>query len=208
MLKCLNLSYAYSGSETIHFPDFEVANGQAICLLGSSGKGKSTLLHLLSGLLPIQGGEIHLNQFSFKSLSSKELNNLRKSAISVILQETQFVEALTFQENIALALGSSSNPSGMEFASSLASDLGVEHLLHKRPKWFSGGEKQRAALVVAMAKRPTLLLADEPTANLDDDNAEKVANVFLKCSDQYGVGLVVVTHDARLKKHFKHTVLL
>lgn len=207
MLICENVKYTYRDSKEITFPDFELNQGEALCLLGPSGKGKSTLLHLLSGLLPLQSGEITLNSANYSKLNSKKMNALRGQSISVILQETQFVEVLTFRENIALALGKGSKEE-LNFAFKLAADLGVDHLLNKYPKSFSGGEKQRAAMVVAMAKKPTLLLADEPTANLDDQNAEKVAEVLLKCSHSYNTTLLVVTHDARLKKHFKTTLLL
>ena len=207
MLICKGVEYAYGGTSTIRFPDFELLEGEALCLLGPSGKGKSTLLHLLSGLLPLQMGEITLNSAHYSKLNSKEMNALRGQSISVILQETQFVEVLTFQENIALALGKGSKEE-LNFAYKLAADLGVDHVLSKYPKSFSGGEKQRAAMVVAMAKKPALLLADEPTANLDDDNAEKVASVLVQCCKEYQTALLVVTHDARLKKHFNSTLLL
>jgi putative ABC transport system ATP-binding protein len=207
MLIGKNLKYSYSEQSEIQFPDFELNQGEALCLLGPSGKGKSTLLHLLSGLLPLQSGEVTLNGANFSQLSSKELNALRAESISVILQETQFVDVLSFQENIALAI-KKSKQSEMDFALQLAADLGVDHLLDKKPNKFSGGEKQRAALVVAMAKKPALLLADEPTANLDDENAEKVAEVLVGCCRTYNSALLVVTHDARLKKHFKTTLLL
>jgi putative ABC transport system ATP-binding protein len=207
MLICKGVTYSYDRVSEISFPDFDLNRGEAICMLGPSGKGKSTLLHLFAGLLPIQSGEISLDEKSYSKLNAKELNNLRAESISVILQETQFVDVLTFEENIALAT-KNKKAGTLDFAKQLASELNVNHLLKKKPKSFSGGEKQRAALVVAMAKKPALLLADEPTANLDDVNAEKVAEVLINCSKSYGASLIVVTHDARLKKYFKTTLAL
>lgn len=207
MLKISQLSHTYSGGEIIRFPELEIQEGQAVCLIGPSGKGKSTLLHLVAGLLTISKGEVVVVGVKMSGLSDKERNKIRAEKISVIMQETQFVSHVSFEENIALAL----KPTGvvnLEFARKLAKEMGVDHLLKKRPEHFSGGERQRAAIVIAMAKKPSVLLADEPTANLDDDNAAKVANQLLEIIKEYKTALLVVTHDSRLKKHFETIVSL
>lgn len=207
MLKISRLSHKYLGGETIRFPEFNIEEGQAVCLIGPSGKGKSTLLHLIAGLLTVSEGEVTVSGMQLSELSEKERNKIRAEKISVIMQETQFISHVSFEENIALALRPTGTM-GLDFAKKLAKEMGVDHLLKKQPVNFSGGERQRAAIVIAMAKKPNVLLADEPTANLDDDNAAKVASQLLAITKEYKTALLVVTHDSRLKKHFETIVSL
>lgn len=203
MLKITGLVHRYKAGADIAFPDIELAKGESCCVIGPSGKGKSTLLHLISGLLPIKKGEIFIDDEKLSNLTAKETSHIRRNKLSVVLQDVQFINNLTLMENIHLSIPIKDDRNA-EYMLELLSDLGITHLVNKYPINFSGGEKQRASLALALAKKPKLLLADEPTANLDDVNAQKVSDLLQSLPQKYQTALLIVSHDYRLKSAFKN----
>ncbi len=208
VLSVRNLSYSYDNGKVISFPDFEVLENDRLLITGNSGTGKTTLLHLLSGLLMIQKGEIVISGSELKSLSQKKLDKFRGRNIGLVFQQPKFIGALSVIENVLTAQYFGSGSVDSKRALSLLAKLGIEEKAHKQTRHLSGGERQRLAIARALAAKPKILLADEPTSSLDDVNADIVYNLLAEESKENDANLIVVSHDQRLKANFENTVNL
>lgn len=208
MVETKAISYKYPGGNLIPYPDLSVQAGKALLILGQSGCGKTTLLHLLGGLLIPSSGQITIKGQDVTRLGTKELDKFRGKHIGFIFQRSHFVQSLTVQENIELASYLAGIPQNNAKLKSVAAELGITGLLHKRPAQLSQGEQQRASIARAIAHQPQVVLADEPTSSLDDSRAATVATLLQQLCAQHGAALITVTHDARLKALFKNQVLL
>jgi len=169
MLETKNLSHKYHKEEVIHFPDIQCAEGESILILGQSGVGKTTLLHILAGLLKPKKGEVILNNQNLYSLSKRNIDNYRGDNIGIVFQQAHFVGALTVLENILLA---QKMGKGVENKNDVLTVLEKLQILHKKdayPRNLSQGEKQRVSIARAIINNPKLILADEPTSALDDN---------------------------------------
>lgn len=208
MLLTRNLRYRYAGESHISFPDVECAKGEQLLITGQSGVGKTTLLHLLSGLLAVQDGEVVVAGQSLGALSQGELDRFRGAHIGLVFQHPRFISALSVIDNLMAAQFFGRGKSDKSSAQALLEELGIGHKASKPTHELSGGERQRLAIARAVAARPSIVLADEPTASLDDANAAMVHDLLSRQTSQYEATLVVVTHDQRLKDKFdKHVVL-
>lgn len=192
----------------ISFPDFEVLNNERLLITGNSGTGKTTLLHLLSGLLRVQKGEIAIAGSRLGNMSQQKLDKFRGENIGLVFQQPKFIRALSVIENVLTAQYFGNGKVDSERALFLLSKLGIESMANKQTRHLSGGERQRLAIARALAAKPKILLADEPTSSLDDMNAEAVYNLLATESEENGASLIVVSHDQRLKGHFKNRVEL
>jgi len=208
MVETKAISYKYPGGNLIPYPNLSVQTGEALLILGQSGCGKTTLLHLLGGLLIPSAGQITIKGQDLTRLGTKELDKFRGKHIGFIFQRSHFVQSLTVQENIELASYLAGIPQNNAKLKSVAAELGITGLLHKRPAQLSQGEQQRASIARAIAHHPQVVLADEPTSSLDDSRAATVATLLQQLCAQHGAALITVTHDARLKALFKNQVLL
>ncbi|MCU0328645.1 MAG: ATP-binding cassette domain-containing protein [Chitinophagales bacterium] len=208
MVETKAISYKYPGGRLIPYPDLSVQTGEALLIIGQSGCGKTTLLHLLGGLLVPTGGQIAIKGQDITRLGAKELDKFRGKHIGFIFQRSHFVQSLTVLENIELAAYFAGIPQNTNRLKSIAGELGISGLLHKRPAQLSQGEQQRASIARAIAHQPQVVLADEPTSSLDDSRASTVATLLQQLCAQHGAALITVTHDARLKALFKNQVLL
>jgi len=208
VLSVRNLSYSYENGKVISFPDFEVSENDPLLITGNSGTGKTTLLHLLSGLLMIQKGEIIISGSELKSLSQKKLDKFRGRNIGLVFQQPKFIGALSVLENVLTAQYFGGGNVDSKRALSLLAKLGIEDKADKQTRHLSGGERQRLAIARALAAKPKILLADEPTSSLDDVNADIVYNLLAEESKENGANLIVVSHDQRLKANFENTVNL
>ena len=208
MVETKAISYKYPAGSLIPYPDLSVQTGEALLILGQSGCGKTTLLHLLGGLLIPSDGQINIKGQDITRLGAKELDKFRGKHIGFIFQRSHFVQSLTVQENIELASYLAGIPQNNAKLKSVAGELGITGLLHKRPAQLSQGEQQRASIARAIAHQPQVVLADEPTSSLDDSRAATVATLLQQLCAQHGAALITVTHDARLKALFKNQVLL
>ncbi len=202
MLQTEALTYQYPGQPPLLFPDILCAKGSHLLLTGNSGVGKTTLLHLLSGLLRVQDGDVVISGTSIKDLNQKELDKFRGSHIGLVFQQPRFVAALTALENILAAQYFGRGASDRSQALQLLDELGIAGKASKMTNHLSGGERQRLAIARAVAADPVVIFADEPTSSLDDTNASLVYELLVREAGLKGATLVVVSHDQRLKPKF------
>ncbi|NQZ90881.1 MAG: ABC transporter ATP-binding protein [Moritella sp.] len=171
-----------------------VGQGECIGLMGDSGSGKTTLLNLIAGLEPIQQGQIILAGVALAQASEQQLSDLRKTQLGIIFQQYNLLSSLSVQDNIAFSARLADRYDA-SLCTALARQLDIHALLNKYPLTLSGGEMQRVAIARAMSAQPKLLLADEPTGNLDDNNSSCVVELLVKLAKSHGTALVLVTHS-------------
>jgi putative ABC transport system ATP-binding protein len=176
--------------------DLTVAPGEFVAVLGPSGSGKSTLLALMAGLDRPTSGEVLIDGSPIQGLSEDQLALLRRHKIGFVFQSFQLLGNLTAQENVLLPIELLGQPDPVRRADELLAAVGLQDRGHHYPSQLSGGEQQRVALARAFAARPPILLADEPTGNLDGATGRKVLELLTDLRRQEGTTLVLVTHDA------------
>ena len=181
--------------------------GQTLALTGESGSGKSTILHISAGLEVPDGGSLHLEGVEINGLGEAERANLRRSEIGIVFQQFNLIPSLTVEANIGFQ-ASLAGRRDKTFESELVEELGLSDQLKQYPESLSGGQQQRVAIARALAVRPKLLLADEPTGNLDESTASAVLTAMLDLVGRTGAALMVVTHSAALAKKMDRRVRL
>jgi putative ABC transport system ATP-binding protein len=181
--------------------------GQTLALTGESGSGKSTILHISAGLEVPDGGSLHLEGVEINELSEAERANLRRSEVGIVFQQFNLIPSLTVEANIGFQ-ASLAGRRDKTFESELVEELGLADQLKKYPESLSGGQQQRVAIARALAVRPKLLLADEPTGNLDESTASAVLTAMLDLVGRTGAALMVVTHSAALAEKMDRRVRL
>ena len=206
MLETKNLRFKYDNNLELNFPDIKTSK-ENLLILGASGVGKTTFLHLLSGLLKPINGEINLLGTKISKLKMSEMDRFRGKNIGIVFQKPHFINSLTVKENLQLAQYISKKNDKNRIQSLLES-LGIEDKANKKTQNLSQGEKQRVSIALAIVNSPKLILADEPTSSLDDLNCDKVINILKNQASKYKAKLIIITHDYRLKKHFKNTLSL
>lgn len=186
--------------EVLRGVDLTVDAGEFVALRGASGAGKSTLLHLLGGLDRPNHGEIHFRNQSLAALSNGELAKLRVAHVGHIFQAYHLLPELDALENVALpARVARLDPAEAEQrARELLKRVGLDHRLEHRPSELSGGEQQRVAIARALVNQPALILADEPTGNLDSQTGEEILNLLCELRAERNATLVIATHDSRV----------
>ncbi|MCA0234089.1 MAG: ATP-binding cassette domain-containing protein [Bacteroidetes bacterium] len=208
MISCQNLTFSYSPQKRFTFPDITCADREALLILGQSGRGKTTLLHLMALLLRPEGGSVMIGDKDITPLSVAEAAAVRASQIGIIYQKPHFVSSLSVLENVLLPNYLAQKFQDKDRARALAEQLGFAEHLSKKTHQLSQGEQQRVSIARALMNNPAVILADEPTSSLDDDNCDKVITLLKNQSEQIGASLVVVTHDQRLKDAFTNQVKL
>ena len=190
--------------------DFRIPRGQFAAIMGSSGSGKSTLLGLLAGLDTPSSGDVSLNGVSISYLAEDKLAQVRGKTIGFVFQSYQLIPTLTALENVLLPheLNSDSKVDGMARARQLLTSVGLGDRLDHYPVQLSGGEQQRVALARAFVLRPPIVLADEPTGNLDTVNGAAVLELLLNLNKTEGTTLVLVTHDPVLATYADRRIVL
>ena len=207
MIRTKGLNFKYNEQASFSFPDINLGKDENLLIIGSSGIGKTTLLHLLAGLLESNSGSINLYGQDISKLTQHQIDKFRGQNIGIVFQKPHFVNSLTVKENLQLAqyLG---NKKDQNRIVDILSSLDILDKENKKPKKLSQGEKQRASIAMAIVNSPKLILADEPTSSLDDENCDRVINLLKKQASEFKAQLIVITHDNRLKKHFKKSIKL
>lgn len=199
----LSKSYALGTASVpvLHGVTFQIAQGEQIAIVGPSGVGKSTLLHLLGALDRASSGEIELDGSHYSKLSSDELAQLRSRKIGFVFQSHHLLPEFTALENVLMpAQIAGSNGTDVQRATQLLERVGLAHRLHHRPGELSGGECQRVAVARALVNQPKLLIADEPTGNLDGDAAKAVQELLLSLAREQNSTLIIATHNLELAR--------
>jgi putative ABC transport system ATP-binding protein len=201
VLSVRNLTKAYSAAgeqvAVLRGVNLTVAAGERVALTGESGSGKSTLLHLIAGLDRPDGGEINFEGRSISGLNEAGLAALRRDRLGLVFQQFNLIPSLSVRDNLAFQSRIAGRPDSAWHAE-LAERLGLAGLLDRYPEQLSGGQQQRVAIGRALAVKPLLLLADEPTGNLDETTADDVLALTRDLVAQTGCGLLMVTHSLRL----------
>ena len=208
MISIKSVSHTYNGAQQITFKDWEINNGEQWLLLGQSGSGKTTLLHILTGILKPTQGEVNINETSIYQLSSKSLDQFRGQKIGIIFQKPHLIKSLTIVENLVLAQSFAKLPEDLKRVDEVLTSLGIADKKSAYPSELSQGQLQRVSIARAVINKPTLLIADEPTSSLDDQNAAAVLELLMQQSGLNQATLVVATHDKRVKGAFTNTYSL
>lgn len=211
-----NLTKNYTaGAETttaLFIPALEIADGEQVALIGKSGGGKSTLLNIIAGIVTATSGSVKVNGTEITALSEAQRDRFRAEHIGYVFQTFNLIQGLTAAENVMLAMrfaGKSASAAGAAHrtrANDLLSRVGLGAKLNRLPRQLSVGEQQRVALARAIANEPRLLLADEPTANLDDENTDAVMTLLRSVSADANRMLLVVTHETAIAASLPRTI--
>ncbi|MCG8385844.1 MAG: ATP-binding cassette domain-containing protein [Cytophagales bacterium] len=208
MLITRSLTFSYDHRATFQFPDISLEAGTDLLILGKSGIGKTTLLHLMAGLLSPGTGHVELMGTELQTLSPAKLDRFRGRHIGLVFQRPHFIRSLSLQENLALVQYLAGKRQDKARSQQVLESLDIAHKRYDRPHLLSQGEQQRATIAMAVLNNPQLILADEPTSSLDDTNCLNVASLLKQQAATTGAQLVVITHDHRLKAHFQNSILL
>jgi putative ABC transport system ATP-binding protein len=198
MIDASNISYRYNVHPVLTVDAFHLDSGRHAIILGPSGCGKSTFLHLLAGILTPQAGHLQINGTEIKDLSQRGKDTWRGKTIGFLPQRLALVPSLNVADNLLLSNYANDTAADNRRAETLLLALGLSDKVKSYPHQLSGGQKQRVAIARAVFNRPQLLLADEPTANLDDAACSSVIELLTTQATEVGASLIVATHDARV----------
>ena len=210
MLKVSKIEKSYGASKVLRGIDFRMEEGERFAIMGPSGSGKSTLLNCIGGIDRPDNGEILFEGQSLTSLSEQELCELRRNKISTIFQFFHLLPTLTARENIEfpMLLNSVSAKERNQKVDELLNAVKIQHRACAFPHELSGGEKQRVAIARSLSMRPKLILADEPTGNLDSKNTDSVLELIEKLSKQHGIAMLLVTHNEEVTRICDQTITM
>jgi len=208
ILSAHQVTYRYRGGNVLRFPDFDLAKGEHALMLGSSGSGKTTFLHLIGGLLRPMSGEIKVLGRDWTKLSENERDRYRGQHMGFIFQTAHFIPSLTVLENLSLAAHLAGKTEDRKWITHLMESLDILGKENSPVRQLSVGEQQRVAIARALVNRPEILLADEPSSALDDENCDRVIELLEHAAGETGASLLIVTHDKRLKGRFPKEILL
>ncbi|MGB0523205.1 MAG: ABC transporter ATP-binding protein [Flammeovirgaceae bacterium] len=208
MLQTHNLQYSYTNTLRFQFPDIQLNPQQQLLILGESGVGKTTLLYLLAGLLKPLSGEIIVSEQKFSQLSPSQLDHFRGQQIGLIFQQPHFIQSLSILENLLMIQHVAGKKQDKQRAFQLLDALGIGEKSKNKAHQLSQGEQQRAGIALATINRPKLILADEPTASLDDNNCFKVLELLQQQAAETQANLLVITHDTRIKSALDQVLVL
>ncbi|HEU4352300.1 MAG TPA: ATP-binding cassette domain-containing protein [Burkholderiales bacterium] len=208
MISVRGLAHRYGAVEALRLAEWSVAQGERWLVLGPSGCGKTTLLHIVAGLVRPSEGQVEVSGENLGRLNAARLDRWRGTTVGIVLQALHLVKHLSVRDNLRLAQYLGQVPQDDARIADTLGALGVAEKGARRPSELSQGEQQRVAIARAVVNRPKLLLADEPTANLDDAAATKVVDLLSEQAARHGATLVVATHDARVKGKFRERLEL
>lgn len=213
LLELNNVSHVYGDivkSKSLDNLSLTTQKGEFVAIMGPSGSGKSTLLKVISGILPATSGSVIVAGRNIANLNDEEAALFRRNTLGFVFQDFNLVETLTVRENIMLPLMFKNEgvKSMKEKSEKVAKSLGISHILNKRTQEISGGQAQRTAIARAIIHQPELLLADEPTGNLDSANSEEVMKIFENLNRNYGMSTFLVTHDVETATYSQRVIFI
>jgi putative ABC transport system ATP-binding protein len=209
MIRLEQLRFGYdSGDDVLRLDEFVLEPESNILVVGPSGCGKTTLLHLIAGLLLPTRGSVVVDGQDLSALSPRARDRFRGRHIGIVLQQFHLLPTLTAIQNLLVAQSIAGLPVEHAAAQDMLKALGVDERVDAYPHQLSVGQQQRVAIARALVNRPKLLLADEPTSNLDDEACTSVADLLLSATQQHAVSLVIATHDTRLKAKIARQLVL
>ena len=205
-IECINLSKSFfidnSKIEVLDNINISIKRGDLVALSGRSGAGKSTLLQILASLDSPSSGSIKYDDVLITSFNNSELSNIRLNNFGFVYQFHHLLEDLTVIENILIPLEISNKSINKSEVIKIIDEVGLSHRVHHHPWKLSGGEKQRVAIARALINKPNFIFLDEPTGNLDEDNADIIQNLLLDISNRHNIALITATHDSNFIKNF------
>jgi putative ABC transport system ATP-binding protein len=208
MIETRDIAYSYDGKEFLSFPNISCKGNEILLLLGKSGVGKTTMLHLIGGLMKSTKGQVVIDGTDLNTLNQGEMDHFRGQHIGVIFQQAYFIRSISVLENMMLAQSLAGNKVDKEYCRSLLERLNIAYKADDSPDNLSQGEKQRLSIARAIVNKPSVILADEPTSALDDDNCNEVLELLEEQARDIGAALVIVTHDSRLKDRIDNHISL
>ncbi len=204
----MQLSSGGSAVKILNEVTLQVPKGEFLAIVGPSGSGKSTLLGLIAGLDRPTSGTVHLDGIDLSSRSEDELARLRGRMIGFVFQSYQLIPTLTARENVAVPLELAGEEEAFGRAAELLEAVGLKDRMHHYPLQLSGGEQQRVALARAFARRPPILLADEPTGNLDTETGRRIIDLLVRLHRQHENTMVLVTHNHDLARQADRVIMV
>lgn len=213
-IRLINLEKRYFSSKGHYIQalsgiNLDINDGNYIALVGPTGSGKSTLLNILTGLIKPTKGEIYWGNLCLNKATDKEINQKKRALFGIVFQDNPFIPELTVRENIVLPLiiNGITPQSKKDYFEKLVQKLHIEHLVHRYPDELSGGERRKVSIARALMGNPKILIADEPTTNLDQRVAEEVLNILANLN-QLGLTILVSTHDKRFTRFAKESYFM
>ncbi|MDR1170852.1 MAG: ATP-binding cassette domain-containing protein [Bacteroidales bacterium] len=208
MLSTRNIEFTYNVANSFRFPDITCKKGEHWLIMGPSGCGKTTLLHLMAGLLRPAKGYVQIGDTDITAMTPSQVDRLRGTEIGIVFQVPHFIQSLTVAENVLVARYLNRLDEDAEQVRNLLEQLNIGEKYASRPNELSQGELQRLSIARALINRPSVILADEPTSSLDDDNCAEVVALLKKQAESTAAALIVVTHDKRLTSVFQNVIKL
>jgi lipoprotein-releasing system ATP-binding protein len=208
MLRCKQITKRYGSLEVLKGVDLQIEKGEIVSLVGSSGAGKSTLLHILGTLDEADAGQVWLNNVEMSQLKGNQLASFRNKHIGFVFQFHHLLPEFTALENVCIPgwLGNRKKKEVEERANELLRMLGLESRMENKPSELSGGEQQRVAVARALINNPDIIMADEPTGNLDSTHARELHQLFFDLRKQFNQTFLIVTHNEELAAQCDRTV--
>lgn len=208
MISTKNITFSYNKDQTFIMPDLFCQAGSTILVTGNSGKGKTTYLHILAGLLQPNSGEIVIDNKEITHLKGSKADKFRGKNIGVVFQKSHFIASLSVLENLEMASWLATGKKHKVRAKELLQKLDISEQAQKLPSQLSVGQQQRVSIARALMNEPKVLLADEPTSSLDDKNADNVIELLETLSKEFKTALIIVTHDNRIKQKFSNQITM
>jgi putative ABC transport system ATP-binding protein len=208
MIEATGLKHRYQNRTVLDLPQLRVGKGETCLILGASGSGKTTLLHVLAGILKPTQGEVRIEGTSITAINGSALDRFRGRQIGIVLQRLHLVGAISVLQNLLLAQSLAGREPDQNAAIEVLKNLDVAGRSHAYPRELSHGQAQRVAIARAVINRPSVILADEPTSNLDDANCREALNLLRGQARACNAALVIATHDARIKDQIEQRIEL
>ncbi len=206
MFEIQELKHQYGNRLVVSIDQMQIAQGEHILLKGASGSGKTTLMHIIAGLLKPTSGKVSIEGTEITKLDGAKLDTFRGQHIGIVFQQTHLIKTLNVVENLVLAQYMAGKPQDKKYCLHILQTLNIAHVAGQLPEQLSRGEAQRIVIARALVNQPSIILADEPTASLDDKNTEAVIELLMSQAKKHNATLFVSTHDSRIAHYFERVI--